>query len=105
MGIDVCYSSRQSPFCSFCRFICHQRRKAIVSSPSLSNIAPPAHKTDGIYEELKDVQRKLGYLPAAELERIAHDRDLYLRDVHAIVSYYPHFRLQRPAKVEVRVCD
>ena len=83
----------------------HQRRKAIVSSPSLSNIAPPAHKTDGIYEELKDVQRKLGYLPAAELERIAHDRDLYLRDVHAIVSYYPHFRLQRPARVEVRVCD
>jgi NADH:ubiquinone oxidoreductase subunit F (NADH-binding)/NADH:ubiquinone oxidoreductase subunit E len=76
-----------------------------VSAPILSDKVPLAHKTDGVFEELKDVQRKLGYLPAAELERIAEERDLYLRDVHAIVSYYPHFRLQRPAKVEVRVCD
>ncbi len=76
-----------------------------MSAPTLFNIMTIAHKTDGVYEELKDLQRKLGYLPAEELERIAKQRNLYLRDVHAIASYYPHFRLQPPAKLEVRVCD
>jgi len=76
-----------------------------VSAPTLVNIASLPHKTDGIYEELKDAQRRLGYLPAAELERIAKKLELHNRDVHAIASYYPHFRLQPPAKVEVKVCD
>lgn len=76
-----------------------------MSAPTPSNLVSLAHKTDGVYEELKDVQRRLGYLPPAELEKIAWKRDLHLRDIHAIASYYPHFRLQPPARVEVRVCD
>jgi NADH:ubiquinone oxidoreductase subunit F (NADH-binding)/NADH:ubiquinone oxidoreductase subunit E len=68
-------------------------------------VLPAEHKTDGIFEELKEVQRKFDYLPADELKRIAVSRGLGLRDVHAIASYYPHFYLERPARVMVKVCD
>ncbi len=76
-----------------------------MSAPTPSNVAPIPHSTDGIYEELKHVQRMFGYLPTMELERVAEKLKLHKRDIHAIVSYYPHFRLQPTAKVEVKVCD
>ncbi len=75
-----------------------------MSVTTISNLVLP-HKTDSIYEELRDTQRKLGYLPVAELQRIARERNLHLRDIDAIVSYYPHFRRDRPAKAEVRICN
>jgi len=76
-----------------------------VSGPAPFKVLPVEHKTDGIFEELKDVQRKFEYLPSEELKRIADRRGLALRDVHAIASYYPHFHLQPPAKVVVKICD
>ena len=76
-----------------------------MSAPAPFKVLPVEHKTDGIFEELKEVQRKFEYLPADELKRIATGRGLALRDVHAIASYYPHFYLQRPAKVTVKICD
>src|SRR5215467_12841902 len=76
-----------------------------MSGPAPFKVLPVEHKTDGIFEELKEVQRKFEYLPAEELKRIAVRRGLGLRDVHAIASYYPHFYLQPPAKVMVKICD
>src|SRR5262249_13859777 len=68
-------------------------------------VLPVEHKTDGIFEELKDIQRKFEYLPADELKRVAERRGLAARDLHSIASYYPHFHLAPPAKVHVSVCD
>ncbi len=76
-----------------------------MSAPAPFKVLPVEHKTDGIFEELKEVQRKFEYLLAEELKRIAVSRGLALRDVHAIASYYPHFHLQRPARVAVKICD
>lgn len=68
-------------------------------------VLPTEHKTDGIFEELKDIQRKFDYLPTEQLKKVAERRGLALKDVHAVASFYPHFYLKPPAKVIVRVCD
>lgn len=73
----------------------------------MSGIAPATttKKTEGIFEELKEIQRHHEYLPASELKRIAERRGIALREVHAVASFYPHFHLKPPAKVMVKVCD
>jgi NADH:ubiquinone oxidoreductase subunit F (NADH-binding)/NADH:ubiquinone oxidoreductase subunit E len=78
-----------------------------VSTSTLLRVLPAEHNTEGVFEELKDIQRQnpLHYLPKEELQRVAERRGLHLRDVHAIASYYPHFHLEPPAKVAVSVCD
>jgi len=76
-----------------------------VSAPSPFKVLPTEHKTDGIFEELKELQRKFDYLPAEQLQKVAQRRGLAERDVHAVASYYPHFHLKPPAKVMVKVCD
>ncbi|HEY6348542.1 MAG TPA: NADH-ubiquinone oxidoreductase-F iron-sulfur binding region domain-containing protein [Candidatus Angelobacter sp.] len=78
-----------------------------MSAPSPLKVLPAEHSTEGIFDELKDIQRKhpKHYLPLKELERVAERRGLHLRDVHAIASYYPHFHLHPPATIEIKVCD
>src|SRR5262249_46111832 len=76
-----------------------------MSGTAPYKVLPLEHKTDGVFEELKDIQRKFDYLPAEELKRVAERRGLAARDLHSIASYYPHFHLAPPAKVRVRVCD
>lgn len=76
-----------------------------MATTTLFKVLPVEHATDGLFEELKDLQRKFEYLPAAELKRIAERRGLALRDVHAVASYYPHFYLKPPPKVSVRICN
>src|SRR5205807_10539143 len=76
-----------------------------LATTTLFKVLPVEHATDGLFEELKDLQRKFEYLPAAELKRIAEKRGLALRDVHAVASYYPHFYLKPPPKVSVRICN
>jgi NADH:ubiquinone oxidoreductase subunit F (NADH-binding)/NADH:ubiquinone oxidoreductase subunit E len=62
-------------------------------------------KTEGVFEELKHIQRVFGFLPADQLKQVAERRGIDLRDVHAVASFYPHFHLQKPAKVNVKVCS
>ncbi|HMF92243.1 MAG TPA: NADH-ubiquinone oxidoreductase-F iron-sulfur binding region domain-containing protein [Candidatus Angelobacter sp.] len=76
-----------------------------MSGPAPFKVLPVEHKTDGIFEELEDIQRKFDYLPADELKRVAERREMTARDVHAVASYYPRFRLVRPARVTAKVCD
>ena len=68
-------------------------------------VLPTEHKTDGLWEELKDIQHRFRYLPADQLKHVAERRGLNLRDLHAVASFYPHFYLTPPAKVCIRVCD
>ena len=77
-----------------------------MSIPGTSLVQPgySAHNTDGIFDDLRAIQREFGYLPAAKLQAVAEARSMQLREVHAVASFYPHFYLAPPARVEVRVC-
>jgi len=77
-----------------------------VTTNSTSAAAPQAaeRKTEGIFGELKHIQRIYGYLPASQIKQVAERRGIYVRDVHAVASFYPHFHLKKPARVNVKVC-
>ncbi len=45
-----------------------------------------------------------GYLTPADLRSVAEEVGVPLYRVHAVVSFFPHFRTDPPPKVEVHVC-
>jgi len=57
-----------------------------------------------IFDELRAIQLRHGYLPKAELESLSQRTQTPLYQIHSVASFYPHFRLTPPAKAEVLVC-
>jgi NADH:ubiquinone oxidoreductase subunit F (NADH-binding)/NADH:ubiquinone oxidoreductase subunit E len=57
-----------------------------------------------VYEELREIQRKFGYLPAEQLRELSGKIKKPLSQIHAVASFYPHFHLAPPPKADVRVC-
>jgi NADH:ubiquinone oxidoreductase subunit F (NADH-binding)/NADH:ubiquinone oxidoreductase subunit E len=62
-----------------------------------------------IQHELSKIQDRWGYLPVAELKALAARAEslgqrLPLRRLHEVASYFPHYRLKKPAGLEVKVC-
>lgn len=74
------------------------------TAAALTQIEPGREKL-GVFEDLRHAQEQVGFIPAAEIERIAQRRGVAIKDVHTVASYYPHFRLKPPVRVDVRVCD
>jgi NADH:ubiquinone oxidoreductase subunit F (NADH-binding)/NADH:ubiquinone oxidoreductase subunit E len=70
----------------------------------LVQIEPGRNKL-GVFEDLRHVQENVGFVPTNEIARIAIRRGVAIKDVHSVASYYPHFRLKPPVRVDVRVCD
>jgi len=58
-----------------------------------------------IFDDLREIQRQFGYLPAEQLRALAQKIDLPLYRLHGVASFYPHFRLTPPPKADVRVCQ
>src|SRR5215471_19783123 len=58
-----------------------------------------------IFDELRAIQLRYGYLPEADLEALSERTQTPLYQIHSVASFYPHFHLTPPAKAEVRVCD
>jgi NADH:ubiquinone oxidoreductase subunit F (NADH-binding)/NADH:ubiquinone oxidoreductase subunit E len=58
-----------------------------------------------IFDELRAIQLRSGYLPKAELEALSERTQTPLYQLHSVASFYPHFHLTPPAKAEVRLCD
>src|SRR5580658_10367000 len=58
-----------------------------------------------IFDELREIQRQFGYLPADQLKALAKKIDVPLYRLHGVASFYPHFHLTPPPKAEVRVCQ
>ena len=58
-----------------------------------------------IFDDLREIQRQFGYLPAEQLRALAQKIDLPLYRLHGVASFYPHFRLTPPPVVDVRVCQ
>ena len=57
-----------------------------------------------MFDELRAIQREFGYLPAEQLHRVSQRLKIPVSQIHAVISFYPHFRLTPPPKLDVRVC-
>jgi NADH:ubiquinone oxidoreductase subunit F (NADH-binding)/NADH:ubiquinone oxidoreductase subunit E len=64
----------------------------------------PREEVSLIFNELSDIQRQFGYLPADQLKVLAKKIDVPLYRLHGVASFYPHFHLTPPPKADVRVC-
>jgi NADH:ubiquinone oxidoreductase subunit F (NADH-binding)/NADH:ubiquinone oxidoreductase subunit E len=58
-----------------------------------------------IFDGLREIQHRFGYLPAEELKDLAKQIDVPLYRLHGVASFYPHFRLTPPPKADVCVCQ
>jgi NADH:ubiquinone oxidoreductase subunit F (NADH-binding)/NADH:ubiquinone oxidoreductase subunit E len=57
-----------------------------------------------IFDDLRAIQLRHGFLPRAELESLSSRTQTPLYQIHSLASFYPHFHLVPPARAEVRVC-
>jgi formate dehydrogenase beta subunit len=58
-----------------------------------------------VFEELRAIQREFGYLPADQIHQVSRRLHIPVSQIHAVVSFYPHFRLTPPPQLDVRVCS
>src|SRR5205814_3031364 len=63
-----------------------------------------ARRNDVIFDDLRAIQLRYGFLPKAELEGLSQRAQTPLYQIHSVASFYPHFHLALPAKAEIRVC-
>jgi NADH:ubiquinone oxidoreductase subunit F (NADH-binding)/NADH:ubiquinone oxidoreductase subunit E len=57
-----------------------------------------------IFDDLRAIQLRHGFLPKAELEGLSQRTQTPLYQIHSVASFYPHFHLAPPSKANVRVC-
>jgi formate dehydrogenase beta subunit len=57
-----------------------------------------------IFDDLRAIQTRHGFLPKAELESLSQRTQTPLYQIHSVASFYPHFHLARPPKADLRVC-
>ena len=59
-----------------------------------------------IVQRLHEIQDRLGYLPDAELAKVAREAAVPLYRVQEVAGFFPHFRQEwnKPPRVEIRVC-
>ena len=53
---------------------------------------------------LQQVQKKMGYLPALAMDKIAEGLKVPAVDIFGLVTFYNQFRLNPPGKHEIKVC-
>jgi formate dehydrogenase beta subunit len=57
-----------------------------------------------IFDDLRAIQLRNGFLPKAELEELSQRTQTPFYQIHSVASFYPHFHLTPPSKAEIRVC-
>ena len=62
------------------------------------------HNTDTLFDLLREAQQARGFVSKEAMDSIAHQIGIPVKDVHAVVSFFPLFRQAAPAKVEVKIC-
>jgi len=63
-----------------------------------------ARRGDVIFDDLRAIQLRYGFLPKVELEALSQRAQTPLYQIHSVASFYPHFHLAPPPKAEIRVC-
>lgn len=63
-----------------------------------------ARQSAVIFDELRAIQLRHGYLPKAELENLSRRSQIPLYQIHSVASFYPHFHLTPPSRAEIYVC-
>ncbi len=58
-----------------------------------------------IVQELHSIQHLHGFLPEKELRALAARTGTRLHRLQEVASFFPHFRLEKPAPVQVRICQ
>jgi NADH:ubiquinone oxidoreductase subunit F (NADH-binding)/NADH:ubiquinone oxidoreductase subunit E len=53
---------------------------------------------------LTAIQREHGWLPREALTELARELDRPLYEIEGLISFYPHFRTEPPAKIDLHVC-
>jgi len=57
-----------------------------------------------IFDDLRAIQTRHGFLPKAELESLSQRTQTPLYQIHSVASFYPHFHLTPPPTADLRVC-
>jgi NADH:ubiquinone oxidoreductase subunit F (NADH-binding)/NADH:ubiquinone oxidoreductase subunit E len=57
-----------------------------------------------IIQALHHIQDECGYLPQERLRALAFEINVPLHRIHEVASFFPHYRLQPPPAVDVKVC-
>ena len=57
-----------------------------------------------MFDELRAIQASYGFLPTDQLHKLSLKLKRPVSEIHAVASFYPHFYLKPPPKVDVRVC-
>jgi formate dehydrogenase beta subunit len=81
-------------------------RAAEVRARRVPGVEARAGKFPGpsLIPALNAIQARLGWLPRAELEELSRDTRRPRYEIEGLISFYPHFRTEPPAKVAVAVC-
>lgn len=81
-------------------------RAAEVRARRVPGVEGRAGKFPGpsLIPALNAIQARLGWLPRAELEELARDTRRPRYEIEGLISFYPHFRTEPPAKVALHVC-
>ena len=58
-----------------------------------------------IVKELQTIQRRFGFLPGKELRALAARTGTKLYRIQEVASFFPHFRLDKPDPIQVRICQ
>ncbi|HTE19164.1 MAG TPA: NADH-ubiquinone oxidoreductase-F iron-sulfur binding region domain-containing protein [Armatimonadota bacterium] len=57
-----------------------------------------------LIDDLKELQHRFGFLPEGELRAYSDRTNTPLYQIQAVVGFYPHFLLEPPPQVEIKVC-
>lgn len=57
-----------------------------------------------LFDEMRAVQHKHGYLPAEQIQQLAKDLQVPLFQINGVAEFYPEFRVTPPAQAVVEVC-
>ena len=58
-----------------------------------------------IFDQLREIQGRYGYLPADQLRELSGETGTPLFRIHGVADFYPHFQLKPPPKVCINVCS
>ena len=80
------------------------RHFAPRGSPQFRPALSHARRGAVIFDDLRAIQLRHGFLPKAELQSLSVRTQTPLYQIHSVASFYPHFHLAPPARAEIRVC-